>query len=72
MAFRPNYRARVYDSWAHAALHARYWADQTGRKYRVSRFREGRWIVRPTRKRAIVPRIGFMVNLGTGTVTPLT
>ncbi len=69
--FRPNYRARVCSSWREAIDLARGWGHQTGWKYRVSRFRSG-WIVRPTRKRATVPRIGFMVNLGTGTVTPLT
>lgn len=50
MTFRPNYRARVYSSWRKAAYDARAWGNQTGRKYRVSRFRDG-WIVRPTRKR---------------------
>jgi len=72
MSFRPNYRARVYTSWARAASDARAWGSQTGWKYRVSRFRDDRWIVRPTRKAAIVPRIGFMVNLGTGQIIPLT
>lgn len=52
MTFRPNYRARVYTSWAKATSDARGWGNQTGFKYRVSRYRGG-WIVRPTRRPAV-------------------
>lgn len=62
MTFRPNYRGRVYTSWAQAADHARGWGNQTGWKYRVSRYRGHWWIVRPTRKRAIVRTIGIRIS----------
>lgn len=61
MSFRPNYRARVYRFWRYAAADARTWGQQTGRKYRVSRFRDG-WIVRPTTKRATVRRIEITIR----------
>ncbi len=68
--FRPNYRARVYTSFAKAAADARGWGGQTGRKYRVSRFRDG-WIVRPTRKRSVRRHISIKIKL-CGGLTPLT
>jgi hypothetical protein len=61
MSFKPNYRARVYRFWRYAVADARTWGSQTGRKYRVSRFRDG-FVVRPTTKRATVQPIVITVR----------
>lgn len=61
MTFRPNYRARVYTSWAQAASDARGWGNQTGRKHRISRYRDG-WIVRPTRRQAAVRQVSIEIR----------
>ena len=62
MSFKPNYRARVYRTWAEAARDARTWGQQTGRKHRVSRVLSGVYLVRPTTKRATVRRVEITIS----------
>jgi hypothetical protein len=51
----------MYRFWRYAAADARTWGQQTGRKYRVSRFRDA-YVVRPTNKRATVRRIEITIS----------
>lgn len=66
MTFRPNTR-RVLPSWVEAARLARTWGSQTGRKYRVVRYRDW-WMVKRTEKRC-GPFKPWAKNLGTVRMT---
>jgi hypothetical protein len=66
MAYHPNTR-KVLPSWAAAARLARIYGSQTGRKYRVVRYRDW-WMVRRTEKRC-GPFKPWAKNLGTVRMT---